>query len=109
MKLPLPTIALTFSQVTSMTFLWMGKISFLFTTNLILPVNGYEKATGGSSGILECNQTMFNGCKWKAINKTQFELPRKNGSIVLWEFKKNSTTEAFRKDKPIFSMRLAKD
>ena len=39
-----------------------------------------------SDGTLESNQTMFNKCKFNITNANEFELPRKNGSKVLWRW-----------------------
>ena len=63
-----------------------------------------------ANGIVESNQTMFDGLPWKAVNDKQFTINRKNGSQVLWEFKSLKTgSEAFRTDKPLFGLRLVKN
>ena len=57
-------------------------------------------------GTCKSNQKMFNGAKYTIESAKQFTL-YKPGKAVVWEF--NSETTAFRKDKPLFSMRLAKN
>eukprot|EP00640_Fibrocapsa_japonica_P005510 CAMPEP_0113944530 /NCGR_PEP_ID=MMETSP1339-20121228/34482_1 /TAXON_ID=94617 /ORGANISM="Fibrocapsa japonica" /LENGTH=97 /DNA_ID=CAMNT_0000949763 /DNA_START=50 /DNA_END=343 /DNA_ORIENTATION=+ /assembly_acc=CAM_ASM_000762 len=79
----------------------------------------FDITTGGSpnlgvwwrfkdDGLVECNQIMFDKQPWRATNKTQFELQRKNGSWVLWQWSDKEGNEAFRTDKKVYGMRLAK-
>ena len=51
---------------------------------------------------------MYDKAPYKVTSAKNFELKRKNGSTVVWEFKNSSGQEAFRVDKPIYGMRLAK-
>ena len=59
-------------------------------------------------GTVESNQSMFNGQPWEVVNRNQFALSRKNGSLVLWEFKDDTGQEAFRTDKKLYGMKLKK-
>ena len=59
-----------------------------------------------TNGTISCNQTMFDKAPYTILNKNEWDVARKNGSKVLWRWK--SETEAFRVDKPVYSMRLAK-
>ena len=62
-----------------------------------------------ANGTLNSNQTMFDGAPWRPVSRSQFELGRKNGSFVLWEFTDKTGREAFRTDKKLFGMRLKND
>lgn len=62
-----------------------------------------------SDGTVVSNQTMFNGQPWRAVNANQFELSRKNGCSVLWQFKGITSNEAFRTDKQMYGLRLRHD
>ena len=76
--------------------LWNGKPSF----------DVYFKFL--PDGIMESNQTMFNGQPWEAVESNQFTAERKNGTKVIWQFKDETGKEAFRTDRPLFGMRLSK-
>ena len=76
--------------------LWNGKPSF----------DVYFKFL--PNGIMESNQTMFNGQPWEAVQNNQFTAERKNGSKVLWQFKDETGQEAFRTDRKLYGMRLSK-
>ena len=77
--------------------LWNGKNQFL--------VHFEFKA----DGTIHSNQTMFDGAPWRAVKGNQFEVGRKNGSFVLWEFMDEMGREAFRTDRKLFGMRLTKN
>ena len=49
------------------------------------------------------------GHTFGAVSGNQFEIGRKNGSFVLWEFTDQTEREAFRTDKKLFGMRLKYD
>lgn len=62
-----------------------------------------------ADGTMNSNQTMFDNAPWRAVSRSTFEVGRKNGSFVLWEFKDATGLEAFRTDRKLFGLRLKRD
>jgi hypothetical protein len=98
---PLTTISLSvcFSNLAGKTFdvLWNGNNQFAIHFAF------------HADGTMSSNQAMFDGAPWHPTSLLQFDLGRKNGSFVLWEFRDATEREAFRTDKKLYGMRLKKE
>lgn len=96
---PTDDLSVCVDKLTGRTFdiLWNGSDQFLV------------HFTFHADGTMNSNQTMFDGAPWRAVNRKQFEVGRKNGSFVLWEFTDMTGREAFRTDKKLYGMKLKND